>query len=132
MRSTISAKRSALECPGDSGAWKKRPNRIAPPAYAEAPRRATAARDPPTRRALFAIISISRRVVAFHSRLTQTETAGGSTTHTPPRRTTHAETPPHHEQGAGGPRSTAIAEAIVASRGALHGPFSLFLHAPEL
>src|SRR5215475_6473057 len=26
----------------------------------------------------------------------------------------------------------AIADAIVASRGALHGPFSLFLHAPDL
>ena len=26
----------------------------------------------------------------------------------------------------------AIADAIVASRGSLHGPFSLFLHAPEL
>ncbi len=30
------------------------------------------------------------------------------------------------------PEARPIAEAIVASRGALHGPFSLFLHAPEL
>ena len=30
------------------------------------------------------------------------------------------------------PEAHAVADAIIASRGALHGPFSLFLHAPEL